>query len=126
VNHRILPAFLIVALVASSGVGGGLLHLCQANSSFWIGCCCPHDDDPDPCTVIENGCCELRSLPAVSSSGPAVSEVGKSGFSALPVRPLDADLISGAGSDPVTRFADWSAPPRAGPPLFLEHCSYLS
>lgn len=126
VENRILSLFLVLALSASSGVAGGFLHLCQGNSSFWLGCCCPHNDDPDPCTAIENECCELRSLPAVSSSAPAASQFEPFVLAALPSRLLGTDLISGADSGRIARNSQWRAPPRAGPPIFLELCSYLT
>jgi hypothetical protein len=126
VENRILSFFLVLALSASSGVAGGVLHLCEGDSPFWLGCCCPNDDEPDPCTAIENDCCELRSLPAASSSSPTVAQSELFDLNVVPVRLLDADQIFGASSAQVSRFSEWRAPPRAGPPLFLQLCSYLA
>lgn len=125
VKTRILSVLVAVALAAPSGAAGGFLHLCQMDGQAVLPCYCPHAEDPSPCATIEKGCCELRSTPGVPGSSQTASDRTSPASASLAVRVAHSDPILAVGSSHSQLFSEWRVPARAGPPIFLEICSYL-
>lgn len=134
---RILPVFVramaltMVFLVAAPASGlGQLLYFCTMSGEVGPRCSCGHSTEggqPQVATASAPGCCELVGVDRLVQT-PRVEvvpqEVEAPELLVLPPRPdaaLARDLSSGLAFCQSPR----GPPPRTGPPIFIENCSFL-
>jgi hypothetical protein len=126
VRVQILPMLATLALLASSGAGGGLLHLCSMGGNVKIGCCCPHSEGQDSCATLRVGCCELREVPGPPGSAPATAQDANRDGALVPAWVATADLTPLNGASRAGLPYEWEVRSRAGPPIFRQVCAYLN
>ncbi len=120
-----LPVLVTLALLASSGAGGGLLHICQMTGQVGSTCPCPHTELSGHCATIQGDCCELLEVEGVPGSVQAASSERSPDSSPVLARLAHADVVGPARAPASFVSGSWWARPRAGPRIFLEVCSYL-
>lgn len=121
---RMLAVLVAVGVLASLGAGGRVL-LCEMGSGGSFECPCAHAEQDDPCDAIQARCCGASDVASAPSAAWVSSDrTNPGGAVALGRAPHgDSDLWIPSRS---LRPAERGLPVRAGPPIFLEICSYLS
>ena len=125
--QQAVTGLLALMLVATSGVAGGLLHLCGMADLVRRTCCCDdaHEGPPVQLKRIDD-CCGAAiakgELPRVATG----SEKGCVDAPMLAVSVASTDELRGQRPEQPGRVAVARGSPRVqGPPLFISNCSFL-
>ena len=126
--HRGLTSLLVAFVVAASGLGGAALHLCGMEGAVRSTCCCDKSEGEQPPLQIKRAdeCCgallpQGEHPPAASSHDIRVESPLL--FAAVVASPEFSTAVRGnACFLPYVR----GPPPQHGPPLFIQHCSFLN
>ena len=121
---RLVATLLGLSLLVSSGAGSHILFICGMGDVVSLGCHCPHMDDQDATGAVHASCCQASELNGPPGSVRASSQ-GNGWERPILLNRVDADPILSVRASPLRLTTDWRAPLRAGPPIFLEVCSYL-
>ena len=126
--HRSFTSLVLASVVAASGLGGAVLHLCGMENALRSTCCCHGANDGAPPVQLKalDDCC---GAPFVQDGQPPVAEASALSVEispiAAPASSVLADIHAKLASDCVVPPAR-GPPPRYGPPLFLQYCSFLN
>ncbi|MGB8330597.1 MAG: hypothetical protein WCE62_10755 [Polyangiales bacterium] len=125
--QRTAIGLLALMFVLTTGMSGGVLHLCGMQGLVQRTCCC-HEADEGPSAQLKSvdDCC--GALISKGQHPPAAAGSDKGGVDAPMPFILAGTTDESCGEGPQT--AGWIARPRAsprehGPPLFVWNCSYL-
>lgn len=126
--RRAMPAVLAAIFLSTSGLAGVALHLCGMEGLVRSSCCCHKSEHEAPPVQLKrvDECCG-----SVFSAGehPVVSGDGvKPGVDAplsVAVAASVPELIATSLNDECFAWAR-GPPARYGPPLYIQHCSYLN
>jgi len=126
--HRSFTTLILVSVIAASGLGGAVLHLCGMENALRWSCCCHqanHDAPPAQLKALDE-CC---GTPFVQDQQPPVAEARALRIDSSPlaapvasVLPVRHASVGGDCALPSVR----GPPLRYGPPLFLQYCSFLN
>jgi len=126
--HRSFTILTLVGVIAGSGLGGVVLHLCSMEHAVRSTCCCheaTHDAPPIQLKALDD-CC---SAPFVQDRQPRVAETSALSVKLSPIAAPAASILAvghAALSDDCIVLPARGPPPRYGPPLFLQYCSFLN
>ncbi|MDH3201062.1 MAG: hypothetical protein OEM15_09235 [Myxococcales bacterium] len=126
--HRGFTQLLVAAMVAASGLGGAALHLCQMEGAVRSTCCCHQSEHEQPPIQLKrvDECC--GALLPQSEQPPVLTTHDISIESSL----MLAALVASPELSTATRGSACilppvrGPPPEHGPPLFIQHCSFLN
>lgn len=123
-----MPALLAAIFLSTSGLAGVALHLCGMEGLVRSSCCCHKSEHEAPPVQLKrvDECC--GSVLSVGEHPPVSADAVEIGVDA----PLMVAVV-GFGPEPFATdngdavFA-WARGPPAGhgPPLYVQHCSYLN
>ena len=110
--HRGLTNLLVAAIVAASGFGGAVLHLCQMEGAVRTTCCChqsEHEQPPIQLKRVDECCGALLSQgehpPALITHDTRIES-----------SPLLAAIVTSPELPTATRQSERVLPPVRGPP----------
>lgn len=126
--HRSLTSLLVAFVVAASGLGGAALHLCSMEGAVRSTCCCHQSEREQPPLQIKRAdeCCGVL-LPQgehpLAASAHDIRIESPLLFAAIVAAP---ELRKAAFGNACLLPSVRGPPSQHGPPLFIQHCSFLN
>ncbi|MDH3728487.1 MAG: hypothetical protein OER77_13240 [Myxococcales bacterium] len=126
--HRGFTQLLAAAMVTASGLGGAALHLCQMEGAVRSTCSCHQSEHEQPPIQLKpvDACCD--ALLPQGEQPPVLTTHDISIESSL----MFAAVVASPELSAATRGSSCvlphvrGPPPEHGPPLFIQHCSFLN